>query len=184
MDDSESKLLLNNKVSSEKLLKEVNPNSSKNDLLNVIPFDGINIFEKTVSTKIYKAIERRESKKRLIQKVMRFQMEEKFDKLNDKIPNKSLRTCNKVYGIIIKTLAVFSILWFILMIGVIHYCTYRTLMGQGFDTAGSNETAAFLNIFMTMTMYTTGGITLNEIVDFMNDKFKAGLRHVKQKKKN
>ena len=61
-----------------------------------------------------------------------------------------------------------------------HYCTYRTLMGQGFDTAGSNETAAFLNIFMTMCMYTTGGFSLNEIVDFMNDKFKVGVKRVKE----
>ena len=31
-----------------------------------------------------------------------------------------------------------------------------------------------------MCMYTTGGITLNEIVDFMNDKFKAGVKRVKE----
>jgi hypothetical protein len=29
-------------------------------------------------------------------------------------------------------------------------------------------------------MYTTGGITLNEIVDFMNDKFKVGVKRVKE----
>ena len=86
--------------------------------------------------------------------------------------------------IIIKILAVFSIAWFVLMIGVMHYCTYRTLMGQGFDTAGSNETAAFLNIFMTMCMYTTWGFSLNEIVDFMNYKFNVGLKRVKETKNN
>ena len=31
-----------------------------------------------------------------------------------------------------------------------------------------------------MCMYTTGGITLNEIVDFMNDKFKVGVKRVKE----
>jgi len=31
-----------------------------------------------------------------------------------------------------------------------------------------------------MLMYTTGGITLNEIVDFMNDKFKAGIKRIKE----
>ena len=56
-------------------------------------------------------------------------------------------------------------------------------MGQGFDTAGSNETAAFLTIFITMCMYTTGGITINEIVYFFNDKFKAGLKRVKEQKR-
>jgi hypothetical protein len=80
----------------------------------------------------------------------------------------------------LKTLAVFSILWFVLMIGIIHFCTYRTLMGQGFDTAGSNETVAFVTLFITMCMYTTGGITINEIVYFFNDKFKAGLKRVKE----
>ncbi len=31
-----------------------------------------------------------------------------------------------------------------------------------------------------MCMYTTGGITLNEIVDFMNDKFKVGVKRVNE----
>ena len=57
-------------------------------------------------------------------------------------------------------------------------------MGQGFDTAGSNETAAFLNIFMTMCMYRTGGITLNDVIDYLNENFNAGLKRIKSQSKN
>ena len=34
-----------------------------------------------------------------------------------------------------------------------------------------------------MFMYTTGGITINGIVDYINDKFKVGLKRVKEQEK-
>jgi hypothetical protein len=65
---------------------------------------------------------------------------------------------NEFLVFIFKLICFFSILGFLGCIGVIHFATYRTLLGEPFQTAGSNEATVFFVILITMFMYYTNGV--------------------------
>jgi hypothetical protein len=65
---------------------------------------------------------------------------------------------------------------------VIHFATYRTLLGEPFQTAGSNEATVFFVLLITMFMYYTNGVQKEEINAFVR-KF-TGREHTLKKKKS